>query len=55
MTQPAAIFVRGLEKRFGDKAVLRGIDLDVHSGDVTCIIGPSSRLSYCSTRLEESL
>ncbi|MDR9776949.1 amino acid ABC transporter ATP-binding protein [Rhizobium hidalgonense] len=41
MTQPAAIFVRGLEKRFGDKAVLRGIDLDVHSGDVTCIIGPS--------------
>ena len=41
MTQPAAISVRGLEKRFGDKTVLRGIDLDIHSGDVTCIIGPS--------------
>lgn len=41
MTKPAAISVRGLEKRFGDKAVLRGIDLDIHSGDVICIIGPS--------------
>ncbi|CUX02481.1 amino acid ABC transporter ATP-binding protein [Rhizobium pusense] len=41
MTLPAAISVRGLEKRFGDKTVLRGIDLDIHSGDVTCIIGPS--------------
>ncbi|MBN7808675.1 amino acid ABC transporter ATP-binding protein [Agrobacterium rosae] len=41
MTLPAAISVRGLEKRFGDKTVLSGIDLDVHNGDVTCIIGPS--------------
>ena len=41
MTLPAAISVRGLEKCFGDKTVLRGIDLDIHSGDVTCIIGPS--------------
>lgn len=41
MTLPAVISVRGLEKRFGDKTVLRDIDLDIHSGDVTCIIGPS--------------
>ncbi|MBX5142540.1 amino acid ABC transporter ATP-binding protein [Rhizobium lentis] len=41
MTQPAAISVRGLEKRFGDKTVLRGIDLEIHGGDVICIVGPS--------------
>lgn len=41
MTLPVAISARGLEKRFGEKRVLSGIDLDVHSGDVTCIIGPS--------------
>lgn len=41
MTRPAAISVRGLEKRFGDKTVLQGIDLDIQDGDVTCIIGPS--------------
>ncbi|ACM29347.1 amino acid ABC transporter ATP-binding protein [Rhizobium rhizogenes] len=38
---PAAISVRGLEKRFGGRTVLNGIDLDIHAGDVTCIIGPS--------------
>ncbi|MDH7803865.1 MULTISPECIES: amino acid ABC transporter ATP-binding protein [unclassified Rhizobium] len=37
----AAISARGLEKRFGNKTVLKGIDLDVHTGDVLCIIGPS--------------
>ncbi|MDZ7928528.1 MAG: amino acid ABC transporter ATP-binding protein [Agrobacterium sp.] len=36
-----AISARGLEKRFGDKTVLKGIDLDIHMGDVLCIIGPS--------------
>lgn len=36
-----AISIRGLEKRFGEKTVLSGIDLDVHDGDVLCIIGPS--------------
>ncbi|MAM83402.1 MAG: ATP-binding protein [Acidobacteria bacterium] len=39
-TKPA-ISIRRLEKRFGDKTVLSGIDLDVHDGDVLCIIGPS--------------
>jgi polar amino acid transport system ATP-binding protein len=32
---------RGVEKRFGGHVVLRGIDLDVHRGEVVCIIGPS--------------
>ena len=35
------ISVRGLEKRFGEIEVLRGIDLDINRGDVICIIGPS--------------
>ncbi|MGO8565291.1 ATP-binding cassette domain-containing protein, partial [Rhizobium ruizarguesonis] len=26
---------------FDDKKVLTGIDLDIHAGDVNCIIGPS--------------
>ena len=36
-----AIAIRGLKKRFGPRTVLDGIDLDVHEGDVLCIIGPS--------------
>ncbi len=36
-----AIRIRGLMKRFGDRTVLDGIDLDVRDGDVLCIIGPS--------------
>ncbi|WP_180899042.1 amino acid ABC transporter ATP-binding protein [Martelella soudanensis] len=39
-TKPA-ISIRGLEKRFGDKTVLCGIDLEVNDRDVLCIIGPS--------------
>ena len=37
----SAIRVRNLKKRFGDRVVLDGIDLDVEHGDVVCIIGPS--------------
>lgn len=33
--------VRGLHKSFGDKAVLRGIDLDIAPGTITCAVGPS--------------
>jgi polar amino acid transport system ATP-binding protein len=35
------IEVRGLFKRFGDREVLRGIDLDVRASEVVCVIGPS--------------
>ena len=37
----AVLSVRGLTKRFGEKTVLKGIDLDIHADDVLCIIGPS--------------
>ena len=30
-----------VEKRFGSNAVLQGVSLDVHDGEVVCLIGPS--------------
>ncbi len=33
--------VRGLEKKFGDLEVLRGLDLDIYDGEQIAIIGPS--------------
>ncbi|WP_409192980.1 amino acid ABC transporter ATP-binding protein [Bradyrhizobium sp. RDM4] len=33
--------VRGIEKSYGNNHVLRGVDLDVHRGEVVCLIGAS--------------
>ena len=38
---PPVLQIQGLHKRFGDHAVLRGIDLDVQPGDRIAIIGSS--------------
>jgi len=38
---PPAISVRGLTKRYGDVAALRGIDLDVPRGEVLAFLGPN--------------
>ena len=50
------ILVENLHKRFGDLEVLRGIDLEVTTGEVVCIIGPSgsgkSTLLRCVNSLE---
>jgi ABC-type polar amino acid transport system ATPase subunit len=35
------ISARNVHKSFGDLAVLRGVSLDVHAGEVVAIIGPS--------------
>jgi ABC-type polar amino acid transport system ATPase subunit len=55
--RPPLLSVRGLEKRFGNLEVLKGIDLDVDSGEVVSIIGPSgsgkSTLLRCVNALEE--
>ena len=51
-----AVRVRDLHKSYGDVEVLRGIDLDVATGDVVCLIGPSgsgkSTLLRCLNLLE---
>jgi polar amino acid transport system ATP-binding protein len=50
------IEVRELHKSFGDLEVLRGIDLEVGTGEVVCVIGPSgsgkSTLLRCVNLLE---
>lgn len=35
------IRVEGITKRFGDLEVLRGIDLEIHDGLITSVVGPS--------------
>ena len=37
----AVIRVRGLKKDFDKLSVLKGIDVDIHKGDVVCVIGAS--------------
>ena len=33
--------VRGLKKSFGSLEVLKGVDVDIHQGEVVVVIGPS--------------
>ena len=40
-TNDVTIRVRGLKKDFNDVAVLKGIDIDIHKGDVVGVIGAS--------------
>ena len=39
-TEPA-VHVRGLVKRYGGRAVVDGLDLDVHRGEVFALLGPN--------------
>ncbi len=41
MENNAIIQVRGLKKDFEKIEVLKGIDIDIHKGDVVCVIGAS--------------
>ncbi|MBO3087629.1 amino acid ABC transporter ATP-binding protein [Cellulomonas dongxiuzhuiae] len=49
--------VSDLHKSFGEREVLRGIDLEVQAGEVVCVIGPSgsgkSTLLRCVNLLEQ--
>ena len=49
--------VTNLKKSFEDLDVLKGIDLEIHEGEVVCLIGPSgsgkSTVLRCLNRLED--
>ena len=50
--------IEGLQKSFGELQVLKGIDMEVHRGEVVTIIGASgsgkSTLLRCVNLLEEA-
>ena len=50
--------IEKLEKSFGELQVLKGIDMEIHKGEVVCIIGASgsgkSTLLRCVNLLEEA-
>ena len=56
-TPGPVVEIVGLHKSFGEREVLRGIDLTVHQGEVVCIIGASgsgkSTLLRCINLLEQ--
>ena len=56
-TSEVLLEVRGLKKHFGRLEVLKGIDIDIHKGEVVAVIGPSgsgkSTFIRCLNRLEE--
>jgi polar amino acid transport system ATP-binding protein len=56
-SQDPVIRLRGLRKNFGTFEALKGIDLDLHTGEVLSVIGPSgsgkSTLIRCLNLMEE--
>lgn len=41
MSEQATITVRGVTRRYGQKAAVEGADLDLRAGRITCLLGPS--------------
>lgn len=55
-TESAVVSIKDLHKSYGEREVLKGIDLDIKPGEVVCVIGPSgsgkSTLLRCVNQLE---
>jgi len=53
---PEMVRIRGVRKSYGSQEALCGVDLDVHQGEVVCLIGPSgsgkSTLLRCINHLD---
>ena len=45
--------VKQLTKRYGDKAVVDGVDLEIPQGKVTSFIGPNGCLLYTSDAADD--
>ncbi|HET6352129.1 MAG TPA: amino acid ABC transporter ATP-binding protein [Coriobacteriia bacterium] len=58
MADQAIVRIQNLEKSFGSLKVLKGVDLEVHKGEVVVVLGPSgsgkSTMLRCINRLEEA-
>lgn len=56
--RPVKISVKGLRKCFGELEVLKSMNVEVHEGEVVCLIGPSgsgkSTFLRCLNKLEEA-
>lgn len=50
---PAAITVTGLVKRYGDRAVVDGLDLEVHQGEVLAFLGRNGAGKTTTTEILE--
>lgn len=56
--KPVKIHVENLKKTFGKLEVLKDINIDIHEGEVVCVIGPSgsgkSTFLRCLNKLEQA-
>ena len=55
--RPVKVHAENVHKAYGRNEVLRGVDLEVRSGEVACIVGPSgggkSTFLRCINHLEK--
>ena len=55
MVASPPIQVRGLVKNYGDFAAVRGIDFDVHAGEVFALLGPNGAGKTTTVEVLEGL
>ncbi|WP_427870304.1 ABC transporter ATP-binding protein [Leucobacter luti] len=53
--EEAAVRVRGLEKRYGDRVILDGIDLDIARGETYALLGPNGAGKSTTIEILEGL